>query len=220
MRSTLHPPLTHRLAACALRQALVNGDCPSCTRSSVILDFMPLPPSKLSSPPPRPSIFSYEVQAQITASLDVEAERLAFELDAEAPLVGDTIKRHHTNTNSAELYFLFHVRSCAASACGATSDTSNPAAQPGGSLPTWLSSTLRVVASGVERALSFCLVFFSWIACILLVLPCLYVCVFVHLAYLSFLWLVFVGADYLFIPLIALSVDPVGASYDFLLSYS
>jgi hypothetical protein len=55
-RSSLHPPLTCRLAAYALRQALFNGDCPCCARSSVILDFMPLPPSKPPSPPPRPSI--------------------------------------------------------------------------------------------------------------------------------------------------------------------
>jgi hypothetical protein len=43
----------------------------------------------------------------IAAFLDVEAARLALEPDAEAPLVGETIKRHRTNTNSAELYFLF-----------------------------------------------------------------------------------------------------------------
>ena len=114
---------------------------------SIILDFIPLPPTKPQSPPSKPSMFSSKEQAQNTASQNIGDVRFASELDAEGPLVGDIIKRHHNNTTSAEFYFLFRVRSCAASACGATSNTSKPACKPGGSLPAWPSAALKVVST-------------------------------------------------------------------------
>ena len=180
--------------------ACTTAHPPTQAPTSPILDFTPLPPTKPPSPPPKPFMSPSKEQTQNTASPHVGDVRFAFELDAKGPLVGDIIKRHHTNTTSAELHFLFHVRSCAASAYGATSNTSKSACKPGGSLPAWLSAALHVASTVGERVLSFSFAVFSWIARVSLLVHCLIVCLSVQPAYFSCMRLVFLGADYFFHP--------------------
>ena len=71
----------------------------------------------------------------------------AFEPDAEKTLNDDVTVHHRTVVSSAELFYLSHSRSCAASAGGASSSSGCAPLNPGASLPKWFASLLSATVS-------------------------------------------------------------------------